>query len=116
MKYFYEERKDSRKLPGIIYIHRANNHLFLDGTLYYEKGNGLVVVRKYFDKASKRVYYGPLPKALANDIYEREGFQDEFTKLAGPRNAGGYPFVDVRKLMWALRMKPLKKDIWEYFF
>lgn len=33
-----------------------------------------------------------------------------------PDENGIYPTVDVRKLMWALKMKPLTKNDWEKGF
>ena len=116
MRYFYKEKEDIRRFHGIIYIHRCRNFLFTEGTLYYKKGYGLIVVRKYFDENKKKCWYGPLSQGLANDIFLNKNFERIFYELAGKRGADGYPFIDVRKLMWQLRMKPLKKDIWEFFF
>ena len=116
MKYFYEEKRDDRKLSGIIYIHRAGSFLFSDGTLFLKDGKGLIVVRKYFDKVRKICYYGPISRGLANDIFTHERFCEVFADYAHKRGKDGYPFIDVRKFMWALRMKPLKKDIFEFFF
>ena len=44
-------------------------------------------------------------------------FLEYFRENAKRKNKDGlYPTVTVRKLMWALRMKPLKKERWETVF
>ena len=42
------------------------------------------------------------------------GFKDYFLEHAEHENAHKlYPTVTVRQIMWALRMKPLKREWWE---
>lgn len=61
-------------------------------------------------------YWGVVDRQLANDIYISEGFDDYFEKFSGREKCGIFPTVQVRKLMWALRMKPLKREYWEKDF
>ena len=77
-------------------------------------GAGLAVVQKRFDQKTKTIQYGPVDWWLANDIYLSEGFAEYFMRHASPADKNGlYPTVSVRKIMWALRMKPLRKEFWE---
>ena len=85
-------------------------------TLYLEKGYGLEVARKIFDNNKKTCSYRYLERPLANAIKEHEQFEKLFKRYSGKSEGGRYPFLDVRKLMWDLRMKPIKKDIFEYYF
>ena len=48
--------------------------------------------------------------------YSNEHFQEYFHKKAGAPKDDIYPTVTVRQIMWALRMKPLKKEKWETVF
>ena len=51
---------------------------------------------------------------LAGDIYFSPGFLEFFEENAAePDEIGLYPTVTARKIMWKLRMKPLKKEYWE---
>ena len=61
-------------------------------------------------------YWGVVDRELANDIYISEGFEEYFEKFSGCENRGIFPTVPVRKLMWALRMKPLPREFWENDF
>ena len=54
---------------------------------------------------------------LTDKIYLRIGFKEYFDAHAKKKDSHGYfPTVTVRQLMWALRMKPLKKERWETSF
>lgn len=77
---------------------------------------GLAVVQQYF--RDKCTFWGPVyTKGLTNDIFLNENFYRYMRENADkPDENGLYPTVTVRKLMWALRMKPLKKERWETTF
>ena len=111
MRYYYEPTKAEPKY-GVIY--HGPSEVFDLGTLYLSDGLGLVVVQLQFDELNKSFKLGPLDPGLANDIYVQPGFREFFLEFAKPVTPGGeYPVVNVRKVMWSLRMKPLRKDIWE---
>lgn len=61
-------------------------------------------------------YWGVVDRELANDVYISEGFEEYFEKISGQENRGIFPTIPVRKLMWALRMKPLPREFWENDF
>lgn len=85
-------------------------------TLYRGDGLGLAVIQQYYIPESKHTYWAEIPPWLANAIYLEAGFPGYFRKHAGHGRNGLYPTVTVRQLMWALRMKPLKKEKWETVF
>jgi len=80
------------------------------GTLFLQNGKGLIITQKRF--TAKYVYWGTLDPWLANDIYLNLKFPQFFLDNAMDEN---YPIFQVRKVMWALRMKPLRKEFWEEY-
>lgn len=75
---------------------------------------GLIVIQEHYNKNTRARWWGPVVPWLAYDIYINSGFSDYFNKNASQINEKGlYPTVTVRKIMWALRMKPLRKEYWE---
>lgn len=85
-------------------------------TLYVSKdGRGLAVIQQY--RINYETVWGPIRKELVNKIFLTPGFGKYFDERARmPEGKGLYPTVTVRQLMWALRMKPLKKERWETVF
>lgn len=62
-------------------------------------------------------FWGPIDPWLTDKIYMHEGFREYFLEHAKRKNQNGfYPTVTVRQLMWAIRMKPMKKERWETVF
>ena len=48
--------------------------------------------------------------------YLNERFKSVFDEYAEESADGLYPTITVRKLMWALKMKPISKERWETVF
>lgn len=87
--------------------------IYKGGTLYFEQGKGIIVTQKQFNANTKECYWGCVDIGLANDIYISKNFRKYFFEHALEKD---YPIVEVRKLMWQLRMKPLPKEDWELYF
>lgn len=94
---------------------RCNHPLFSHATLFKIGSFGLLVIQKRFNSDLKVMFWGPIDPWLANDIFEEHGFLDVFDRLSGPEEDGLYPFIEVRKLMYELKMKPMKKRFWENY-
>ena len=92
------------------------DHVVYSRCTLYKKGNlGLAVIQQRYK--NKLTYWAGLDPWLVDKIFENPGFEDYFFKRAGCRDENGlYPTVTVRQIMWALRMKPLRKDPWETVF
>jgi hypothetical protein len=85
--------------------------------LYYKYGKGLCVIQQRFSPHSKKTWWSEVSFELADAIYEQPGFDHYFKTHAREEDENGlYPTVTVRQIMWALRMKPLKKERWETVF
>ena len=114
MRYYYEKPSETEQIFGRNYYCR--HPLFGLGTLYFEDGIGVIVIQQHFDEINKTISWGPIDPWLANDIYTNPNFNDWFLNMAKEKDANGwFPVISVRKVMWALRMKPLKREFWEVF-
>jgi hypothetical protein len=99
---------------GEVYI--CNHPVYSRCTLFRIGKCGLAVVQQRFDAENKSTYWSELDPGLADRLYLASGFIDYFDKHAGTPENGLYPTVTVRKIMWALRLKPLRKERLETVF
>lgn len=113
MKYYYIPPKDFRVTAGNIY--RCDHPIYNICTLYYKNGVGLAVIQQRINR-DKQTYWTGIDPCLVDDIYNAKKFEQYFNKHAKPAVNRLYPTVTVRQIMWALRMKPLKKEEWETVF
>lgn len=74
------------------------------------------MIQQRYSPTDKRTYWRDIDPWLVDDIANRHGFQLYFDKYAKGAIDGMYPTVTVRQIMWALKMKPLKRNIWETTF
>lgn len=85
-------------------------------TLFEKDGLGLAVIQQRWNYISKISFWTEIDDWLISDIYYHKKFQEYFAKRARKPENGLYPTVTVRQLMWALKMKPLKRERWETCF
>ena len=107
MRYHYKQEYGPAK-HGQIY--RCDHPLYSVCTLYERDGRGLAVVQTAFDDVKKSLYFTRISTSLADDIYRNQHFEEYFLCHAREPVNGLYPTVNVRSIMWALRMWPLDKD------
>lgn len=112
MKGYYKRKTDSNRLQHAV-VYKCNHPLYSTCTLFKSGEMGLAVVQKRFNPDLKVSWWDVIDPWIANDMYEEKGFYVYFSKHAGFPVNGLYPTVDVRKMMYALNMKPLKKKYWE---
>ena len=111
MRHHYIQPTEYTTKYGELYF--SNHPLYANCTLYRHGDIGLAVVQQHFSTQNRIFFYGPIYPWLVDAIYEHPGFETYFSQHAGKCKDGVYPTVLVRKLMWALRMKPLPKEWWE---
>lgn len=98
-------------------LYKCDHPLYKRCTLYFIDGKGLAVVQQRFSEKEKVFWWGPIDPWLISDIYTQEAFMNEFTRLARDADDNGiFPTIEVRKLMYAVGLKPLKKQYWEKGF
>ena len=114
MRYHYEKPTKYEIQHGEIYI--CNHPVYTYCTLFKKGEKGLSVIQQRFDKGTKRTYWGEIDPWLINEIYTHPDFPLYFEENASKCENGLYRTVTIRKIMWALRMKPLPKEQWETAF
>lgn len=113
MKYFYEKPAE---WIGAGKYYRCDHPLYNACTLYLDGELGLAVIQERYNEKTKVRWWSSVDPWLASDIYFHSGFYDFFISYAGkPDENGLYPTMKLRKVMWELRMKPLRKEFWEEF-
>ena len=113
MKYYYE-KPDEWLGAGILY--RCDHPMYNSCTLFKIEERGLAIIQERYNEKTKARWWSAVDPWLASDIYFSDGFRDFFEKYSGIKDENGlYPTIQVRKAMWELRLKPLKKEYWEDF-
>lgn len=114
MKYYFE--KPSYFVPIFGKTYFCNHPIYNKCTLFIIGDKGLAVIQQRFNPKDKTTWWGEIDPWLINPIYIKDGFKSYFDKYAGEAVNGLYPTVTIRQIMWALRMKPIKREVWETVF
>lgn len=115
MRYHYSKPDFCVPIYGKEYA--CDHPLYSCCTLFTIKDKGIAVIQQRFDEASKRTFWSNLDKDVANAIYLNRNFYEFFKEHSSEASEKGlYPTFTVRHVMWALRIKPLKKEAWETVF
>lgn len=114
MRYHYEKPEIYISMFGERYI--CDHPVYDTCTLFKIDNRGLAVIQQRFDKKTKSTWWSEVDPWLANDLYLHPKFLDFFEERSGECTDGLYPTVTVRQLMWALKMKPIKRERWETLF
>lgn len=99
---------------GQVYI--CDHPVYDKCTLLSIGEKSLAIIQQRYDPASKRTWWGEIDSWIADALYLHPKFVEYFDQRAGTCVAGLYPTVTVRQIMWALKMKPLKRERWETVF
>lgn len=114
MRYHHKKPKIYSTMYGRIYI--CNHPVYSRCTLYEIGNKGLAVIQQKFDKKTKSTSWGEIDAWLTDTLYLHPKFKEYFDERADICTDGLYPTVTVRQMMWALKMKPLKRERWETVF
>lgn len=114
MRYHYEKPDLYVSMYGITYI---CNHMVYDKCTLYKIGDrGLAVIQQRYDPSTKTTWWGEIDPWLTDVLYLHDKFKEFFDERAKECMDGLYPTVTIRQLMWALKMKPLRRERWETCF
>ena len=116
MRWHYEKPSKVSKVVTNGYSYHCDHPVYSRCTLFDKDGIGLGVIQQHYDPYSKHTYWTEIDEWLNDLIAENPNFDRYFNERAGPPVDRIYPTVTIRQLMWALRMKPLKKERWETVF
>lgn len=96
--------------------YQCNHPAYTYCTLYLIGNKGLAVIQQRFIKENKSTIWTEIDPWLNDILYFSDNFIQYFNKYAGERIDGIYPTVTIRQIMRALKIKPLKREIWETCF
>ena len=114
-KYYAPINPISAKARGFTYY--CDHPLYNECMLYLlPSGKGLAVIQQRFNEKLKYTWWGRIDERVNIDISNSHGLEDYLENFAEYSKDAIYPHVEVRKLMWALRLPPLKKMDWETRF
>ena len=85
-------------------------------TLYLINGRGLAVIQQRYNPESKTTWWTEIDPWLTDALYLHPNFKGFFNARSGEATDGLYPTVTIRQIMWALKMKPLRRERWETCF
>ena len=74
------------------------------------------VLQQRFDEKTKSTWWGEVDPWITDDLYLHPRFKEYFDIRSGMATDGLYPTVTIRQIMWALKMKPIKRERWETVF
>lgn len=114
MKYYSKPPAISRQQFGETY--KCDHPVYDICTLYRTGERGLAVIQQRFEKDGKRTYWTNIDPWLANALYLLPKFHRLLDDRAKEPVDGLYPTMSVRQVMWAVRMKPLRRERWETVF
>lgn len=114
MRYHFETNELVEPTYGETYM--CSHPVYSICTLYSIDDRGLAVIQQRFDPVVKATWWTEIDPELRNAIYLSRNFTDYFNKVAAVPKDGLYPTVTLRQIMHAMRMKPLKREVWETAF
>lgn len=114
MRYHHERPSEYTSVYGEIYL---CDHPVYDRCTLYKIGNkGLAVIQQRYIHSAKMTKWTDIDPWLTDELYLHERFKDFFDERSGECDNGLYPTVTIRQIMWALKMKPIKRARWETCF
>lgn len=121
MRYHFEKPEIYLNKYGETYI--CDHPVYDRCTLFKIGDRGLAVIQQRFDPETKSTYWTEIDPWLTDTIYLHPNFKSFFDKRASSCDHGKensscniYSTVTIRQIMWALKMKPLKRERWETVF
>ena len=114
MRYHYEKPPIYQSMYGKLYI---CDHPVYNGCTLYQIGDlGLAVIQQRYDEDTKSTWWSEVDPWLTDELYLHPKFKEYFDNRAGKCTDGLYPTVTIRQIMWALKLKPIKRERWETVF
>lgn len=114
MRYYHDKPK--RYFNRYAQTYECNHPVYSRCTLYTIENKGLAVIQQRYNSADKSTRWTEIDPWLVDELYLQNGFKEYFEKKADKAHNDIYPTVTIRQIMWALRMKPIKRLPWETVF
>lgn len=97
-------------------IYKCDHPVYNACTLFKEGNRGLAVIQQRYNPQMKMTWWTGIDKELVEQIEGNVYFREVFDRMAEICKDGIYPTIEVRKLLWQLKIKPIKKEEWETRF
>ena len=114
MRYHYEKPEFYASMYGKLYV--CDHPVYSRCTLFQIEDKGLAVIQQRYDPVDKSTSWTEVDPWLTDDLYLHPKFKQFFDSRAKEPQNGLYPTVTIRQIMWALKMKPIKRERWETVF
>jgi len=114
MRYHYEKPTIYLSMYGQFYI--CDHPAYDCCTLFQINSKGLAVIQQRFNPDNKSTWWSEIDSWIIDDLYLHPRFKKYFDERADTCLNGLYPTVTVRQIMWALKMKPIRRERWETAF
>ena len=114
MRYHYEKPIIYSKMYGQTYI--CDHPVYDKCTLFKIEDKGLAIIQQRQNPADKTTWWSEIDPWLTDYLYLHPKFYEFFEQRAKKDKDGLYPTVTIRQIMWALKIKPMKRKRWETCF
>lgn len=114
MRYHHEKPTFYLSMYGEKYV--CDHPVYDVCTLFKIGEKGLAVIQQRYDSETKTTWWTDIDPWLTDMLYLHPNFKEYFDERAREKNDNLYPTVTIRQIMWALKIKPLKKELWETVF
>ena len=114
MRYHYKKQDTYYSVFG--YTYECNHPVYDKCALYLIYKKGLSVIQQRYDPGTKHTYWTDIDPWLTDVLYLHKGFKEFFDDRSGECKDGLYSTVTIRRIMWALKMKPIPRERWETCF
>lgn len=100
----------------IVYV-KSHRLYYSVSTLFTDGAKGISVIQQRWNPETKCTWWGPINPRIADDILDSPRLASYFAEHATEPDADGLYFtITLRKLMWALGMRAMRKEFWETHF
>lgn len=114
MRYHYEKPSIYSTMYGHTY--HCDHPVYNSCTLFKIDDKGLAIIQQRQNPADKTTWWGEIDPWLTDYLYLHPKFYEFFEQRAKKGKDGLYPTVTIRQIMWALKIKPMKRKRWETCF
>ena len=114
MRYHHEKPTQYSSIYGEVYL--CDHPVYNRCTLYKIGNKGLAVIQQRFNIHNKSTIWTEIDPWLTDVLYLHDHFKKFFDDRADECSDGLYPTVTIRQIMWALKLKPIKRLRWETCF
>ena len=76
----------------------------------------MAVIQQRYETETKHTYWTEIDPWLTDQLYLHPKFKEFFDDRSGEATDGLYSTITIRQIMWALKMKPIKRDRWKTCF